>query len=160
MAGALVCIGVAASIAWYAHGPAHRHPVRATAPSAGETPFLPAAGAPAAEWRAAIAAHRAAGNVVALQALIESRPGRDPSERAHLLAEASRSLAQLGPPARLAFDDLLASPHRDVRLASMNAFAGAFPSERGPMIAAALEDTDPVIRRKAEALRDQNPGTK
>ena len=59
-----------------------------------------------------------------------------------LLAEATAALAHCGSSARLAFDDLLASPHRDVRLAAMNAFSYAFPAERESMIAAAI--TEPI----------------
>ncbi len=151
---ALSSIVVAGGLAWLfgpQGGPASPAEPAQAAPH--RLKFLPPQDAPAVEWQATIATQRTARNVVALQALIESRPGRDPSERARLHAEATGALAQLGPDARLAFHDLLESKHRDVRLAAMNAFSQGFPAERDGMIAAALGDEDPVVRAKAQALK-------
>jgi hypothetical protein len=86
----------------------------------------------------------------------------DSSERARLLALATSALAAVGVDprtepdmranARRAFDDLLASPQRDVRLAAINAFALAYPDEREPILHELESDPDPVIRAKAQAL--------
>jgi hypothetical protein len=115
--------------------------------------FLPPEDADQGEWRALIAKFREEKNVVGLQAVVEARPGATPRDRAYLLAEATRSLAQLGKAARPAFDDLLESPHRDVRFAAMSAFAANFGDEREVMLASAAEDPDPVVRAKAKALQ-------
>ena len=97
--------------------------------------------------------------------MIEGLPigeAHDAGERARLLALAVSALAAVGVDprtepdmranARRAFDDLLASPQRDVRLAAMNAFALAYPDEREAVLAALESDPDPLIRAKAQAL--------
>jgi hypothetical protein len=84
------------------------------------------------------------------------------SERVRLLALATSALAAVGVDprtdpdmranARRAFDDLLAAPTRDVRLAAINAFALAYPDERDAILHELESDPDPVIRAKAQAL--------
>ena len=124
-------------------------------PAAGvEWKIFPAETAPEPEWVEAIDGHRKAGRVVALQAMMERRPGETPAARMRLLARTARALAAQGPAARRAFDDLLASPYRDVRLAAVNAFATAFPDELAGVLADWAGHADPVIRAKAKALAD------
>src|SRR5262249_6965058 len=113
---------------------------------------FPSPTAPVSAWREAIARFAAAGNVVALQAVVEGLPIKDRRERARILDVACPALGKLGAPARRCFDDLLQSPLRDVRLAAINAFVFAFPDERGPALAAWSSDPDPLIRAKAKAL--------
>lgn len=127
-----------------------------SAPSPDRRPsFLPAADAAPEAWRAQIARSRAEKNVVALQAIAEATPGRDPKERAWLLADAAAALGSVGgEEARRSFDDLLASPRREVKLAAMNAAAIAFPEERAALLTAWTSDPDPVIQVKAKALRE------
>ena len=120
--------------------------------ASGRWKFLPSADAPSADWRARIEDLRERRGVVALEALIEAIPQRE--DRAHLLAAAATALASLGQDARLAFDDLLSSSEpRDVRLAAFNAFAYAFPAERGPILVAWSQDADRVIQQKAIAMQ-------
>jgi len=113
---------------------------------------LLAADATEQAWVARIQELAAARNVVALQAIAEARPGADQGTRARLLAETTKALGAIGQPARLAFDDLLAASHRDLRMAAMNAFAFAFPAERQEVLTRLQADRDPVIQAKAEAL--------
>jgi hypothetical protein len=94
-------------------------------------------------------------------ALDDSAP-IDTSERTRLLALATSALAAVGVDprtdpdlranARRVFDDLIASPQRDVRLAAINAFALAYPDERESILHRLETDPDPVIRAKAQAL--------
>ena len=120
--------------------------------ASGRWKFIPSADAPSADWRARIEDLRERRSVVALEALIEALPQRE--DRPQLLAAAATALASLGQDARLAFDDLLSSNEpRDVRLAAFNAFAFAFPAERGPILAAWSQDADRVIQQKAVAMQ-------
>ena len=120
--------------------------------ASGRWKFIPSADAPSADWRARIEDLRERRSVVALEALIEAIPQRE--DRPHLLAAAATALASLGQDARLAFDDLLSSNEpRDVRLAAFNAFAYAFPAERGPILVSWSQDADRVIQQKAIAMQ-------
>lgn len=121
-------------------------------PSSSPSKVLPSSDASPEQWRAAIGRYQREASVVGLQAVVEARPGRTQEERAQLLAEATRSLASLGEEARPSFDDLLNSPFREVRLAAINAFALAFPAERGPVLTALSSDPDGLIAAKAQAL--------
>ncbi len=152
----LVLLGLAiAGGAFYMGQRAPNEAAPASSPAeARRAKFLPPPDAAPEEWRAAVENGRRERSLVVLQAIVESRPGRDPSERFRLLGETMAALASLGPQSRLIFDDLLRSPHREVRLAAMNVFMSAFPSEREAMIVASLSDDDPVIRAKAKALRE------
>jgi hypothetical protein len=100
-----------------------------------------------------IAEHRQAGRIAALQAIAESRPGRDERERGRLVAEAVASIGAIRTEeSRRALGDLLESPHREVRLAAMSVAYHALPAERGALLALWRADPDRVVRAKAAAL--------
>jgi len=128
----------------------------ASAPARSSKVLLPADASPSA-WASSIAFFSGQKNVVALQAIAEAVPGRTREERAQLAALSVRALASLGAPAKPAFDDLLVSSDRTLRLAALNAYAVnpalyGTASERQSTLQKEAAGPDPVVRAKARAL--------